>query len=81
MHGDPKSANLIGCFMSWKRKTEMFVFSRAVYTALSNQRLRELEDLLRVQRKEYEDLFKDIELILSGKMDDQLLEVSENIEK
>lgn len=43
-----------------------------MYNALSKQRLNELDESLKMYGNKYDELYKEIESILSGAMDSQL---------
>ncbi len=48
------------------------MFIRKTYSVLSKERLKELDENIKKSSKEYDDLYKEIEIILSGAMDNQL---------
>jgi hypothetical protein len=48
------------------------LFIRKTYSVLSKERLKELDENIKKSSKEYDDLYKEIEIILSGAMDNQL---------
>ncbi len=59
----------------------MLLHSRKAYKALVNDRLKELDEQMLKKRNEFEELCKEVDRIISGDMDDELLKVLEGPKK
>jgi C-terminal processing protease CtpA/Prc len=68
-YGEPK---LVFKFLFYFIKKLFILLNRKIYNALSKDRLKELDENMNNYSKEYDEVYKEIENILSGGMDGQL---------